>query len=236
VSKTKLVTYVLPLFPVLAIVIARFWEIAITGGCGHKTRRAMNAAYLVFIVLTFAGLIGSYLFARYEYVGAAKYVLLCGGFFCVGTLLSIFFFVRDKKLLSFFAIVLSVILIIDPLVKGVLPFVEAHESSKYLALKVKEMAREDEPIGGESDHRRGVAFYTDRTDIKDIHPYSDLVEFVSLKKRVWGIVQVKHYKQLKEQRKDLYVETVLESGKYVIITNKPYRSESVHDEQPEGGK
>ncbi|MBU0571043.1 MAG: glycosyltransferase family 39 protein [Candidatus Omnitrophica bacterium] len=236
VSKTKLVTYVLPLFPVIAIVIARFWEMAITPGSGHKMARSMNAAYLMFIILTFAGLIGSYLFARYEYVGAAKYVLLCGGIFYTGILLSIFFFIRGKKLSSFFAIVLSVMLVIVPLVKSVLPFIEARESSKYLALKVKEMAGEDEPVGGESDHRGGVAFYTDRTDIEDIHSYEDLITFISMKKRVWGIIKVKHCKELEKQRKDLYIETVLGSGKYVIITNKPYRSGRGNDEQPEGGK
>jgi 4-amino-4-deoxy-L-arabinose transferase-like glycosyltransferase len=224
ISKTKLVTYILPLFPVLAIVIARFWEMMIMNKQENKTAKAMNAAYIIFVILSFIGLVASYIFVRFEYIGAAKHVLLCGGIFCAGVCLSAFLFIRGKKFLSFCAIVLSIMLIVVPVVKGVLPFVEAHESSKYLGLKVKEMAAVDEPIGGECDHRRGVAFYTDRTDIKDIHAYADLVNFMSMKKRVWAIAQDKHYEELRKQRKDLYMEVVDSSGKYVIITNKPYLS------------
>ena len=63
----------------------------------------------------------------------------------------------------------------------------------------------------------------DRTEIVDIHSYQDLKKFVSREDRVWGIIQVKHYQQLKNAMPDKVSEPLFQSGKYVVITNKPLR-------------
>jgi len=224
VSRTKLVTYIFPLFPVMAIVTGRFWERALSPDKPGEDRvsKLFDIAYLAFVIFSLVGLAGIYLFVRYKYPSMAGAVLVSGSFFFTGVMLSIFFFFREKKLLCFLSIVLASILLILPVNKLVSPIISEFESSKGLAGRLKGMASSSDPIGGEDDHRRGIAFYTDRTDIVDIHPYNSLVEFASRKNRVWGIIQDKHYRQLKEEKKDLYMESVAGEGKYVIMTNKPY--------------
>lgn len=228
IARTKLVTYIFPLFPVMAVVTGRFWENFITDSAEDRRPPAsMNISYSIFVFLAVAILTGISFVIGGKYVFIAPQLLLCGTVFLSGTVLSGFFFLYKKKFLAFFAIIFAVIALVFPMVKLVLPVVEMYESSKILAFKVRELAASDEPLGGESDHRYGIAFYSGRTDVEDIHPHSDLVNFVSRKQRVWGIIRLKHYNQFKRDEKDLYLEKVFESGKYAIVTNKPYRREEI---------
>jgi hypothetical protein len=109
-----------------------------------------------------------------------------------------------------------------PLVMWITPVIGTAESSKPLSDVLMEVSGENDPIGGESDNRRGLAFYSGRKDIVDVHPHDNLIDFVSRDDRVWAVIKKKHYEQLKAQKKDLYLQTVAESGKYVLMTNKPY--------------
>jgi 4-amino-4-deoxy-L-arabinose transferase-like glycosyltransferase len=224
VSRTKLVTYIFPLFPVLAIVTGRFWELFLFKTPeDSKLNRYMNISYFLFTALTIAGLIGIYLVVRYRYVQATEATALTGAVFMLGVSLSAFFFVRHRKILAFCMIIFAVILLTIPLTKTILPVVGGLESSKTISFKVKELSDPGEPLGGESDNRRGIAFYSDRIDIKDIHPYQELIDFLSRKERVWCIIQYKHYKQVKEHRPDLVSDPLYRVGKKVVVTNRPSR-------------
>jgi len=225
VSRTKLATYIFPLFPAIAIITGRFWESFIRdAGKGRKAAVTglMDLSYYLYLFLGIASLAGVFFVVKYRYPQAINPVVLCETVFALGTILSVVFFWARKRLFLFSTITLTAVLMVIPLVTLVLPIIEPFESSKVLAHKFKELAKDTEPVGGECDHRRGIAFYTDRTEIEDIHPYHKLLEFISREERVWGIIQVKHYNQVKESREDLYMEPVFEVGKYVLITNKPY--------------
>ncbi|MFQ5952646.1 MAG: hypothetical protein ACE5JK_04480, partial [Candidatus Omnitrophota bacterium] len=221
VARTKLVTYVFPLFPVLAIVTGRFWEIFISEGQRCSTiKRYMNVAYWIFIIFGILGLIGIYFFVVHRYPRAADGMVTAGGVLIIGIVLSWVFFIKEKRTLAFYSIIVAVMLLILPVDKDVLPVVEETESSKAISIKFKELSKPGEPVGGESDHRRGIAYYADRTDIVDVHPYPDLLDFVSRKERVWCIIQRKHYDQLKGHRPDLVQEPLFQSGKKVLFTNR----------------
>ena len=226
VSRTKLVTYILPLFPVLALVTGRLWERFAFRERKDKTiTRHVSISYYILVA---AGILST---AVVYFVLADRYPHILMGIIQVGVvlvgglLLSLILFVRNKRDLSLMCIVLTVIMVMGPIVRHVLPIVEEYESSKRLSLKVNTLAAPDEPIGGEDDHRRGIAFYTGRTDIVDIHPYQTLVEFFRRKDRVWAIVQKKHYDQLKKQLGDGIYGPAAQAGKYVIISNQPILEE-----------
>lgn len=225
ISRTKLVTYIFPLFPVMAIVVGRFWESFTTGA--KEIEKRMKIAYYVFAATGLLAAVGIYIFVRYEYAQAAGGVIITEAIFLAGLILSTILFIFRKtsalsRLLPFFVIIFSVMLLVVPLNAYVLPVVEEFESSKALALEVKKLAAPNEAIGGECDHRRGIAFYTNRSDIIDIHPHDALYEFIERSDRVWGIIQVKHYRQIKEDRPlNVSREPLAQSGKYVLINNKP---------------
>ncbi len=225
VSRTKLVTYIFPLFPVLAVVAGRFWERFVSAGSGEgPSVRRMKFAYSLFTAVCFLALPGICLFVRYKYAPALNGTMLAGAAFAVGLLLSLVLFLRGKRASSFFSIVFAVMLLSVPVVTRVLPMIEEFESSKAVSYKVKELSKPTEAVGGESDTRRGIAFYTGRTDIEDIHAYPALNDFISRKERVWGIIKRKHYDQLKGDRPEV-PEPVFRAGKKVVITNKAFGEE-----------
>ena len=119
-------------------------------------------------------------------------------------------------------LVQGIVMLSVPLSGWITPVIGTAESSKPLAGVLKEVAAKDEEIGTESDNRRGIAFYSGRTDIIDVHPYNDLVHFVEREQRVWCVIKPKHHRQLVAHRTDLYFQKIAGSGRYVLITNKPY--------------
>lgn len=226
VSRTKLVTYIFPIFPVLAIVVGRFWERFISAAPEDKdTPKRMAPAFYIFLISSIAAAIGLCFFIGHEYPQGVTPAIILAAIFTGGILLSAMFFLRREKESSFYLIIASVILLAVPLVIYVLPIVEEYESSKAVSLYVKEHVSLAEALGGECDHRRGIAFYSDRTDIVDIHPYGSLHEFILREDRVWGIVQEKHYNQIKNDGRYRISEPLFQSGEYIVFHNKPAGAE-----------
>jgi 4-amino-4-deoxy-L-arabinose transferase-like glycosyltransferase len=221
-SSTKLVTYIFPLFPVMALVTGRLWEKFIEGkGKDRALCGAMRISHYVFTATGLLAIAGIYYFVGREFPQALNGVVLAEEIFAIGIFLSLFFIIREKRLLSFSSIVLAVVVLCVPLVRYVLPGIEEFECSKAVSCKVKELSKKEEAVAGESYMRRGIAFYTGRTIIEDVHPPSSLASFVSRKGRVWGIVKKRHYDQLKREDPEISMEIVFQKGKQVVITNKP---------------
>lgn len=226
VSRTKLVTYIFPLFPVMAVVTGRFWEIFLAKtGRDRKLTRYMNISYSLFAASTVLGLVGIFSIIIRKYIQAFSGVVLVGAVFALGMVFSVVYFLKKNKLFSFGIIIVTVILSIVLSVDVILPVIEEFESSKAVSLTVKGLSGSREPIGGESDNRRGIAFYADKTDIVDVHPYPKLIDFLSRKERVWCIIQRKHFDQLKAHRPDLVLGPLSQVGKKVIISNKGWSEE-----------
>ncbi|MEA3488809.1 MAG: glycosyltransferase family 39 protein [Candidatus Omnitrophota bacterium] len=222
VSRTKLVTYILPLYPVAAVLVGRFWEKFIYGeDVKGVLARHMNISYAVFSMTSIFGLVGVFFLVRFKYPQALTGAVVAETVFAAGLALSLLFFIFNRKRAAFFSIVLSVVLLCVPLVRYVLPVIEEFETTKALSLTFRELSAPGEPLGGETDSRRGIAFYSGRTEVVDIHPYPALKGFISRKERVWGIVQHKHYEQLKGEVGNAVSEPVSRSGDNVLITNKP---------------
>ena len=228
VSGTKLVTYILPLYPVAALVVARFWEKFLEGWEGDRTlSRHMDISYAVFVGLSVVALIGIFFIVNRKYPQALMATGITEAVFVAGLAVSALFFMRRRKALAFYTLPVMVALLCFPLVDRVMPIVEAHETSKALSLKFREIASPGEPLGAECDHRRGVAFYSGRTEVVDIHPYHELINFINRKERVWGIIQRKHYDQLRAEVGGAVQPPVAESGEYVLITNKPMKQSGI---------
>lgn len=221
ISRTKLVTYILPLFPVLAIFVGRFWDKCIAGDEEVNSRKIISNVYGFLSLASMVGVVVANIIVKRRYGSdIAVPVIVAGAIFVILLSVSYIFFLKKKMYIAFSSVIVAMIMVAFVSAFFIIPPIAKLESSKYLAELVKEKASPDEPIGGECDGRRGVAFYSGRVDIVDVHPYPDLIKFVSRKDRVWAIIQKKHYKQLKEQHKDLYTEVIDSSGKYVLITNK----------------
>lgn len=233
VSRTKLVTYIFPLYPVMAILAARLFErfIALKKESDAKLFIFMKWSYISLVAFGIAAVITAVAIAYDEY-GTGLMMAIAGGcafIFTVGAGFSLVMFLKDRKQASFFSIALTVLVFMVPLTLFLLPEVEAYETNKALAVKLKSLALPTEAVGGECDHRRGIAFYSDRIDVEDVHPYHDFKMFLERKDRVWGIIQKKHYDQYRKEKPDRFVEEVEWSGKYVLITNQPLENQRDKD-------
>ncbi|MBD3426405.1 MAG: phospholipid carrier-dependent glycosyltransferase [Candidatus Omnitrophica bacterium] len=222
-SSTKLVTYIFPLFPVLALVAGRFWERFITSSDeDERTSFFMKISFWILVGSSPVAAAGAVFLVRYEYAttSAVQGTIMASVLYLLAIIVSALFFLKRRRMASFGAIASSVLVCALPVVWFILPVVGVHESSKELSLKVRELASSDEAVGGECDHRRGIAFYSGRTDMTDIHPHQALRDFFSRKERVWGIIQQKHYRNLKAEMPGKVSEPVASSGEYVLITNE----------------
>jgi len=200
----------------MALVVGNLLEKWINNKIPEK---GVRNSFFVFIGTSFLSLPAIYLFIAHEYVSVLKGILIAEMIFAVMLIYTLVLLLKNRKTSVFISLVASVIALVIPLILYVLPVAGDLESSKVLSLKVKELAKEEEPIGGECDHRRGVAFYTDREDIVDIHPYHDLSAFVTQKGNAWGIIQRKHYDQMLREKGPV-VSEVAKSGDYVLFSHK----------------
>jgi len=106
----------------------------------------------------------------------------------------------------------------------ILPEIGRYESSKLVSLKLMELAKPGETIGVETQYRRGVAFYTGREDIPDVHKHHIITTLLSKPERVWCVIKEKNHIQLYSDPKRYYYKptyVVYQLGKKVILTNNP---------------
>lgn len=220
ISRTKLPTYIFPLFPALAIYIGRFWELNIEKNNFSSGFKISGILYIVTLPIAVTIF---YIFSL------TKYPLMCEAIFKSGIALmillaiSLVFFMRKKILLFFHSIIFTLALSLIPLTLILVPKISLYESSKAISEYLENKAKPEERIGVETDYRRGVAFYLDNEDIIDVHKHHIITKFLSLKQRVWAVLKDKNHWQLyTDSEKPYHLPTyiVYKFGKKVIITNK----------------
>ena len=63
-------------------------------------------------------------------------------------------------------------------------------------------------LGAETRYRRGVAFYTDREDVIDVHPHHVITDLLPRKERIWCVLKEKNHIQLyTDDREPLKIPT-----------------------------
>ncbi|MDD4013380.1 MAG: glycosyltransferase family 39 protein [Candidatus Omnitrophica bacterium] len=223
-SQTRLVTYIFPLFPVLYLILGWYWEKAIVSGSTDPDGRFTKGMYWGHILLALSamgGLIGGYIALRHRYSEAFPGMLAGITIFSAALAVSLVFLGKRQVMRSFAVLAAGLIVGLLPVLYLVIPVVEKVESSKIICDEFLRISSPGDPIGGEDDNRRGVAFYTGRTDILDIHPQEALMEFVSRPERVWCIMKVKHFERFKKDGVYIVPPPVFQSGKKMLVTNKP---------------
>ncbi|MBD3379593.1 MAG: phospholipid carrier-dependent glycosyltransferase [Candidatus Omnitrophica bacterium] len=221
ISRTKLVTYIFPLFPVLPLIMARTWERILSGEGAISRRDSWIGASMGFFTFSVAaGFAVGYYICLDRYGVSLHPMIPWVAFLVFLGCVSVFFSIKRQQAKAFSVIVLLVALTIVPVTFHAFSVIDAFESSKYLSLRYKDLSREGEEVGGECDHRRGIAFYARTTEVQDIHPYHALKEFTAREDRVWCILQEKHYAQLDREQPGRMSDPIASSGEYVLVTNR----------------
>ena len=222
-SRTKLPTYIFPLYPALALLIGRLFDVFLDRGLTRKQEKLMNISLYLFLALPIGGLAGLYIVAKRKYPAALSPSLIAG----IVLVLLMFFFVtallRRKYIKGIIFYMMSFVIFIFPLSYIILPEIGKYESSKHISKKLLEFAKSGEQLGAETRYRRGVAFYTKDEDILDVHKHHIITKFLLKKERVWCVIKDKNHIQLYTDDKRPYNKptyVMYKFGKKVIITNK----------------
>ncbi|MDD4201841.1 MAG: glycosyltransferase family 39 protein [Candidatus Omnitrophica bacterium] len=218
ISKTKLPTYIFPLFPALAILTGRFLDIVWENKIMSKTEKSIGMLLpLSFFIATIVG----YFLAKHKYPLMSSAIIFSGVVLCFSTLFCMIQGLKNQKKGFYLGIVCSMILAIMLLNSVLAKPIGLYESSKYFVEKANELKLPDEVLGGEDDNRRGIAFYADIENVPDLHDQNILNKFILSEKRNWGIMKTKNLDFLYEYYKDFkptYI--VYKMGKKVLFTNK----------------
>jgi len=223
ISRTKLPTYIFPLYPALALPVGRVLDVFLDNALGQKIKTLFRTSLYTLSLALASGMVGLYVFAKMRYPTVANASLITGVVFILFMMVFIALLLKRRYAHALFVYTVSFIVLILPLSYIVLPEVGRYESSKEISEKVLKLAGPGEEIGAETHYRRGVAFYTDREGIPDIHSHDSCTKFLNRKERVWGILKEKNHIQLYTDEKNPYKRTtyvVYKLGKKVIVTNK----------------
>ncbi|OGW74955.1 MAG: hypothetical protein A2Z72_07490 [Omnitrophica bacterium RBG_13_46_9] len=226
-SRTKLPTYIFPLYPALALLTGRFWGIFLDKGLTQKMERAMKGFLGIFLISIAGGMIGLSVITAKRYPPVTGVSVITGIIFVSLMTFFITALLKRRYTASLIALLLSFIILVFPLSYVILPEIAKYESSKEVSAKVLTFMEPGERLGAETQYRRGVAFYTNREDILDVHRHHIITTFLNGKERVWCIIKDKNHIQLYTDEKHPYDKptyVVYKSGKKVIITNKAPKS------------
>ena len=222
-SRTKLPTYIFPLYPALALLLGRLRDIYVRRGLTPKMEKGMNVSVGFFSALLVGGMIGLYIVAKIKYSSAANATLIGGA----GFILLMVFFVRallkKKYIKGIFIYMASFTILGFLLFYTIFPEIGKYEASKNISEKLRVFMKPGEALGAETRYRRGIAFYMDREDVPDVHKHHIIIKFLSRKERVWCVLKDKNHRFLYESRKKGYEKptyVIYKFGKKVIMTNK----------------
>jgi len=233
ISRTKLPTYVFPVYPALALLLGRMWDAFSNGEFTRKMEKGMNVSAILLLAAIVGGSIAAYLAANYvavvdgvtkvRYPSVAIPALIVGLAFSIAILFFVRAILRRKYTRALATFMISFAIFTVPLAYIVLPEIGKYESSKAEAEELLELVKPGEKFGAETKYVRGIAFYMDTEDVLDIHPHHVMTDFLDKKERVWCLMKEKNHRQLYEARERPYLKPtyiVYQFGKKVIVTNK----------------
>jgi len=166
-AESKLPTYILPIFPPLALLVGRLWhELAVAPT--PALRKALLWSFAPFLLLPVAALlwVRTPLLVLTELAGqhglalakaASPLIALAVG------LAAAFALVLARRIRTgFAAVTLSFAAFAALTLVFIVPVMNMHQSSREMALKLDELLPEGEPMANYSDTRGAALFYTDR--------------------------------------------------------------------------
>ncbi|MFC1511188.1 ArnT family glycosyltransferase [Candidatus Margulisiibacteriota bacterium] len=166
IAKTKLPSYMLPIYPFLAIMVGKLWA-DFLGSEQQTMRRGMLIANILLAIVVVMIIIGFSILGTANYSGQYQELmpnlLLLAGVLVAGSIISVGAFALRKYKISFTAIPVMVFIISLILTTQTLPAVEKYKGTKELAQKVAAVIKPGEDIAAyKIGNRPGVVFYNSK--------------------------------------------------------------------------
>ena len=203
--------------------MGRFIDVFLDNNITEAQKKATPALASLFLIALIGGVAGLYILAKVKYPTIMNAVLLTGAELIILMAVSEWMILRKKYAAGLGAYMTCFLIFAFLSSYFLMPELGKYESSRHVTKRLLALAKPDEAIGAETQYRRGVAFYTDRENIPDIHKHHIMTTFFARNDRVWGIIKEKNYDFLYddiERPFDRPTYVVYKLGKKVIVTNK----------------
>ena len=166
VAKTKLPSYLLPLYPFFALTVGKLWD-DFLGTEQDRLKKGMIVANILLAVVVILIIIGFIMLGTSNYSGQYQELMpnlqLLAGILIVGSIISMGSFFFKKYQVSFTAIPVMVFIIAFVLTTQTLPAVEKYKGSKELGQKVAAVIENNEIIAAyEVGNRPSIVLYNSR--------------------------------------------------------------------------
>jgi 4-amino-4-deoxy-L-arabinose transferase-like glycosyltransferase len=217
-SRSKLPTYILPVFPALAILVGTFWASGMKAASEKSWSRHLKNCSLVFFffILTVSAYGIIYISNRYPLY--TSQTVLC----CIALLLFALLFLiqglKEKALYSFFSLVAMMVIIFIAAKIFVLPEVSNFKSARELALRMQHILPPGEPVFFYRDLRESVVFYSNRRAVM-IEKKEELASFLSSPQQVFCFISIKTLDKIKQVLRSPYY-LVDQQGYFALVSNR----------------
>jgi hypothetical protein len=221
-SRSKLPTYILPVFPSLAMLVAALWSYGTSDEGRQKWGQHLIYSCLLLSAALFVVLVAGVIFINIKY---PFYVTRCIPLIIIllASALCISLAAWKKRLLfSYGVIAVMVFISMMYSIHFVLPVISPFKSPKDLSLRVKSLIPPGDPVVFYPRLREPVVFYTDRPAMV-IRRMEGMEEYLSSAEKVFCVMRVKDYEKLK---KKLTMQTYVidQEGYIVVVSNKQPRT------------
>ena len=218
-AESKLPTYILPIFPPLALLVGRLWH-ELAAAPAPALRKAVLWSFAPFLLLPVAALLwvrtppllltelaGQHGLALAE--AASPLIALIVG------LAAAFILVLARRTRAGFAgVTLSFAAFAALTLVVIVPVMNVHQSSREMALELDELLPDAEPMANYSSMRGSTLFYTDRL-VRVIDSRRQLTDFLSSESPVYCVISAHRYREMGLQAPIVYA-----IGDDLLIANR----------------
>jgi 4-amino-4-deoxy-L-arabinose transferase-like glycosyltransferase len=217
-SRSKLPTYILPVFPALAILVGRFWALGLVTAAGKSWALHLKYCSLAFFLFILAVAGGGIIYVYNQYpmytgrtiAGCASLFLFAAAFLILGW--------RAKKLYSFLLLVAMMLTIFSAAAVFVLPEVSHFKSARELALRMNTIMPPGEPVAFYRDLRESVVFYSGRRAVM-IENKEELASLLNSPRPVFCLIHIKTLDKIRELlHSPCYIAD--RQGNFALISNR----------------
>jgi 4-amino-4-deoxy-L-arabinose transferase-like glycosyltransferase len=218
-AESKLATYILPIFPPLALLLGRLWH-ELAGTPTPTLRKVMLWSFAPFLALP-AGIILwvqthplplTELAARYGVALDKAASPLVALIFGLGAAFVLVLVRRTRA--GFAGVALSFATCIALFFAFIVPVMNLHQSSREMTLQLDELLPAGEPMPHYSSIRDSALFYTDRP-LQLIRNHKELSDLLSNQGQVYCVISASRYREMELQAPIIY-----ERGDDLLISNR----------------
>jgi len=213
IASSKLITYILPVFSSLALMLGKYWKDYIYS----ETKHGKGVSYALYI---FSGTLVCFSLSLIFYGGYSRpeYMNISiplAVFIIILSVASLFYTYKDKRLSQFALIGIFIVFLICYINYYIMPEVGRYRSTREISSKINTLLKDEEPLCFYDGQENSIIYYTGRSPTK-IPDKRALQKLLNSKARQYMVMKVKDYKELKDIIGNR-AKIIIEQGKYLLL-------------------